>query len=244
MIDCAARMFLRCDGAVMPDADHPSYETWVGLVFDHDPAERPEWLFGDGFPDPPAEILMTYVTRLFMSPVSSLSHFSDAQIAMGLKYLVYLPVTDAAWCYDRTISKLTRVAFVKSIQTLFAELFAPRVNSALAACDEPGSNRPLNSLCYMWWDEFPPLALKDDPMHDPLQMLAIEVMGRTLVLESIACQEAALHGLGHWCSQYRREPELRRRIESIIDGFIARNRRRVRPELLAYALAARRGMVL
>lgn len=228
----------------MADADQPSYETWVELVFDHDPAKRSDELFDNDFPDPPAATMMTYVTRLFLSPVSSLARFSDAQIAMGLESLVYLPVTDAMWCYDRTIPKPMRVAFVKAIYALFAELFAPRVIPALAARDEQGSNLPLNGVCYMWWDEFPHLALEDDPMHDALQMLAVEVMGRTLALESIACQEAALHGLGHWCCRYNRRPQVRRRIESIIDGFITKNRLRARRELLAYAAAARMGMVL
>jgi hypothetical protein len=47
-------------------------------------------------------------------------------------------------------------------------------------------------------------------MHDPD---ILQVMGSTLQLDSIACRESALHGLGHWQHQY---PQ---RVGEIIDKF-------------------------
>jgi hypothetical protein len=43
-------------------------------------------------------------------------------------------------------------------------------------------------------------------------------MATVLDLESLACTESALHGLGHW---HRAYPE---RVEGLIDGFLARRR--------------------
>ena len=47
-------------------------------------------------------------------------------------------------------------------------------------------------------------------MHDPD---ILQVMESTLQLDSIACRESALHGLGHWQHQY---PQ---RVGEIIDKF-------------------------
>jgi hypothetical protein len=63
------------------------------------------------------------------------------------------------------------------------------------------------------------------------------VMARTLRLESEACRESALHGLGHW---HRAHPD---RTTRIIDGWLA-GAPRISPELRQYALGARRGCVL
>jgi hypothetical protein len=61
-------------------------------------------------------------------------------------------------------------------------------------------------------------------------------MEATLAIPHIACQEAALHGLGHWRCAY---PE---RVEAIIGAFLARSRS-LSAELEAYAKQARVGRV-
>jgi hypothetical protein len=59
-----------------------------------------------------------------------------------------------------------------------------------------------------------------------------------LAIDHSACQESALHGLGHRCEIGRDNPE----VEAIIDDFLKR-KLDLRPELRQYALSARRGMV-
>jgi hypothetical protein len=61
-------------------------------------------------------------------------------------------------------------------------------------------------------------------------------MADVLALDSVACQESALHGLGHWQAAY---PHV---VEATIDRFLAA-RPRARPELVAYARGARAGCV-
>lgn len=64
-----------------------------------------------------------------------------------------------------------------------------------------------------------------------------QVMEDALCLDSIACQEGSLHGLGHWHLQYAGQ------VEEIIQGFLRRNK--VLPEKLQkYALSALSGCVL
>jgi hypothetical protein len=70
-----------------------------------------------------------------------------------------------------------------------------------------------------------------------LQLAALETMAAILRLDSIACQESALHGLGHW---HRVFPEA---VESGIDEYLSLHPS-ARPELLTYARGARWGCIL
>jgi len=69
-----------------------------------------------------------------------------------------------------------------------------------------------------------------------LNAAALSVMTETLNIESIACRESALHGLGHWHDVYPAEVEL------IIDRFLS-GYRELRPETVNYAKIARCGCV-
>ncbi len=61
-------------------------------------------------------------------------------------------------------------------------------------------------------------------------------MMQTLCLNSDACRESALHGLGHW-HLYHSD-----KVEDIIDDFLA-SPAKVSCKLREYALAAREGVV-
>ena len=63
------------------------------------------------------------------------------------------------------------------------------------------------------------------------------VMARTLRLDSEACREGALHGLGHW---HRAHPD---RTTRIVDEWLASGPE-ISPELRQYAFSARSGCVL
>jgi hypothetical protein len=76
-----------------------------------------------------------------------------------------------------------------------------------------------------------------DPALPALHDAALSAMGDILRLDSIACQESALHGLGH------RNQLAGARVAEIVDAFLARSAN-ARPELLAYARAAGLGCVL
>ena len=82
-------------------------------------------------------------------------------------------------------------------------------------------------------------AVREDPDEALFSTdeVVLTVMERTLRLDSEACREGALHGLGHWC---RRHPE---RVPAIVDAWLAESPS-ISPELHSYALSARTGCVL
>ena len=115
----------------------------------------------------------------------------------------------------------------------------------------------------MWWDVCPlqgnagPTPSEDfileteelidagprvDPFAADLEDEILHVLRETLQLESVACQEAALHGLGH------RVYKLSNRVESIVDAYLKRQfptwpEGELEEHLKGYALAAKRGRV-
>ncbi len=99
---------------------------------------------------------------------------------------------------------------------MFALLFVPRCTPHLSHLSETEAGS-LNGVCYMWWDEFPFLALAGDPNLPMMQETAQRTMARILRFKSLACQESALHGLGHWQRDHDRQAS------AIIDGFLAAN---------------------
>jgi hypothetical protein len=154
-----------------------------------------------------------------------------------LTYLISTSASgDRGWFYDRTIPASARIDFVMSNIDLFAHLFAPRCEAKLGHLSED-SGQPLNQRCYMWWDDFPSVALGDDPDRDAINRACLETMRGILALDSAACQESALHGLGHSARSFPRD------VERAIDSYLA-NGAPCRPELAAYARAARAGCVL
>jgi hypothetical protein len=88
----------------------------------------------------------------------------------------------------------------------------------------------------MWWDILPIGGQPDVASRREIDEACLQVMEQGLNLESIACQESSLHGLGHWQHRY---PQ---RVDQVIDPFLAAHPN-LRPELLAYARSARRGCV-
>ena len=223
----------------MPPVLDLSYEAWIEHAFGHEVRMHGNAWYFDDDPDwwnPDPATALACFTRLFTTSQQSLAWFSDAQIALGFTYLLSTSASgDNGWFYSREVPTPARLECIGAIHLLFADLFAERCAPVLGHLSEEG--RPLNTCCYMWWDEFPCLALADDPDHDRLHEAAVDVMRQTLALDSVACQEAALHGLGHWA---RHKPF---GIEAAIDDYLADGREK-RPELVTYAQSARCGCVL
>jgi hypothetical protein len=119
------------------------------------------------------------------------------------------------------------------VSRFFAELLAPRCSPSLGHLSEEGA--ALNGVTYMWWESFPGFANPDDPQREPVDEAELACLKSILALDSAACQEAALHGLGHWV---RREPGC----ERIIDDYLAAGNA-ARRELMGYARAARGGCI-
>jgi hypothetical protein len=185
--------------------------------------------------DPEPRTGIAYLTRLFSEGAQVLRWFSDAQIAQGLGGLVNTAaIGGRPWMYDPVTPANERAAVWSAIAIFFAEVLAPRCSAALGHLSEEGD--PLNGRTYMWWDGFPCLTSQEDPERGLVDDAELDCLKSVLALDSAACQEAALHGLGHWVL---REP----RCLGIIDRYISAGLA-ARAELISYATAARTGCIL
>jgi hypothetical protein len=216
------------------------FDAWIEHAFGREVRiGRNAWFFDQDCDwwDPPAPLAVAHITRLFHDPVPPLQWFAEAQIAQGLTYLFSISATGGKdWLSDPTTPLKQRLACVRSILPLFERLFAPRCSDALSHLSEAPAGT-LNVVCYMWWDEFIAIAHPDDRHFQTLREAALEVMEKTLRLNSAACQEAVLHGLGHWHRQFPA------RTAEIIDAYLGANSQ-LDPRLASYARSARSGCVL
>lgn len=220
-----------------------NYEGWVRYVFDH-PVTNPAWHFDIGSPwwDETADPTLTvsYLTRLFETSSESLARFSDAQINQGFWFLVSSGGSShMLTLFDPQVPLADRIRCVESIFDLNRGLFAPRCAPLLGhiMTQAEYEANPLNSICYMWWDIIPLYGKSGNPAREALDDAALEVMEKCLSLPAPACQEGALHGLGHWQSAY---PE---RVTAAINAYLESSGSSS-PELNAYAQNAHRGYIL
>lgn len=223
----------------MPALTNLSFADWIEHAFSHEIRPHGNAWFFDPDPDwwdPDPAQAVAYVTRLFTEAPAALEWFSDDQIAQGLTYLMNTMASgDNGWFYSRTVPEQARRECIAAMQALFRDIFAPRCKPLLSNLSEAGASS-LNGVAYMWFDVLPSFALPDDPAFERLNLDLVRTMEAILALDSAACQESALHGVGHW---HRLQPQA---VEQAIDRYLARGTA-ARPELSAYAAAARCGCV-
>lgn len=210
-----------------------SFEEWRDIVFREDPEKVDPWwssLEGDQWDQP--NHVVDHLTRLCRDPLPALDGLTDAQINKGLWYLL------GAWTqlYSTRVTGERSTTCIATIYTLFELIFVPRCAPVLSHLNESGAN-DLNSICYIWWDEIGLHVKRWDRERRDMDQAILDVMRRTLALPNVACQESALHGLGHNIRGYRDQ------VAVIIDEYLAANPD-LRPELRVYAENARIGHVL
>jgi hypothetical protein len=214
-----------------------TFDEFVEFQFGHAVGAHPWQASTDSdWWEPEPRTGIAYLTRLFAEGAAVLEWYHDDQIAQGLTGLVNtMAVGDQPWMRDPVTPAEERAAVWSAIADFFRDVLAPRCAAQLGhvAAEPPA---PLNTATYMWWESFPGFANPDDPHRALVDDAELAALERILALDSVACQEAALHGLGHWV---RREP----RCEAIIDRYLASGRAAM-PELEAYARAARCGCIL
>ena len=222
----------------MPGTDL-SYKDWIDYVFDRtDLASGQAWYYDHeaDWWNPLPEQAVAYLSRLFDNPEPLLGRFVDNQIGRGLHYLV--DNSNSNHCValsDSSVPIDQRAKCIYAMLSLFIRIFEPRCLPILSHLDEARGNR-LSGACYMWWDIMPLAAMSKPRNSDPIHDACLAVMRNTLALPNPACQESALHGLGHWAHAY---PQF---TAATIDAYLAANPK-LRPELVRYAQAARSGCI-
>lgn len=229
-----------------------TFNEWIDHVFDH---SDPGWHWEDDAPywnplTAPSQAL-SFLGRLFSNPSFLIDLFTPNQIGGGLNFLVNNSCSNYAFVFlNEDLPIEERVRGIHAIGTLYLELLSricqPELSHGRRA-QSPESTQA-DYICYMFWDLFPLYARSKSPFkstqaevaahlddHLKVEAACLDAMETTLAIEHIACQEGALHGLGHWATDY---PE---RVRGIIDAFLRSTD--PRDGLLVYAKAARRGDV-
>ena len=221
----------------------PDLDGWVGLIFDR-PYYGTGWDAGDGWDselnDPilynvPAPHSVELTTGVFREAGRLLAPFDDDQVAQGLRFLCNETEHYSRDFLSAEVSEAAALAYVDAMPELFQQVFAERCSDRLGHLSEPQT--ALEGCCYMWWDVFPWSVRPELPERHEIDARMIRAMAAVLELPSAACQEAALHGLGHSAIYARRE------VEAIIDRYLDNVMAAPRLELRSYARAARRGNV-
>jgi hypothetical protein len=209
-----------------------SFDEWVRHMFDH-PVTDPAWHWDENADCAELEPhrTVTYATELFQHAGELLAPYTDAQVNQGLWFLIGESTSPLYALTEASIPLEQRVPCIRSISTVFERCFVTRCTPHLSHLDEPGAGA-LNLICYMWWDIFPLYGQPEDKARREIDEACLSVMETTLQLPSVACQESALHGLGHWGLHYKSQ------CQSIISAFMQRHRK-LRPELQEYATQAR-----
>lgn len=202
-----------------------AFEDWIVGVFD--PTVDDPW-------PPPAQEL-SHLTQLFSDPVGSLDGLSDEEIGVGLWSVLDSGGAGTALALnDASLPLAERIACIGQIRTVYRELFVPRCTERLGHLSEQDGR--LEMICYMFWDVAcfggPPGEREGNLLEDAV----LDLLEDALAIPHGACQESAIHGLGH---RIGRHPD---RAPAILDRWLRTGPCRD-PRLRRYAEAARTGCI-
>jgi hypothetical protein len=222
--------------------DDPTLHAWIDHVFDH-PVSSEEWYWSENarkWPGPPDQI-PALIAQTFERSGELLSRFSSEQLGQGLWFLIGdTPPVYMLTLVDENVPLATRLRALRSFVPLFEQIMAVRRSARLSHLDKKGG-KPLDRVCYMWWDllwyhwMFPIEDRRPEAACAPFYGEILLTLRRLLTIPHDACRESALHGIGHWVRSY---PEL----ADTVDEFLSVTSG-VRPKLIEYANRARAGQV-
>jgi hypothetical protein len=202
------------------------FEAWTAYLFARPLKEQAweeqpdEWLDGYARQDTPVAAAER-VRHLFGNAGELLRPYADDHVARGLTEIIEGGPLHAL--SSKQVPTVLRTTTLRSIVTLFAEVFAPRIQ-----VEQLRRPSELEHVCFMFFD-IAPVELGDDTVLDVLEAV--------LALDSVPCRRAALHGLGH---AHLTSPE---HAGPIVERWL-RTHRDAPQELREYAAAARVGQVM
>ncbi len=220
-----------------------SYDDWVRYCFDRE-VKKPEWYWQydeNGDADwycPTPSLLASYLCRLFKRSGDLLDQYSQEQVAQGLYFICSSGSGYLQTAREGSVSKEDQINWIKSVSHLYTDLFSKACSHYYGHLDQgPEKPKPLNSLCYMFWDldclEGAAMFPGEEYLVEPI----FEVLCCALKQPSPACIESALHGLGHLEIYH---PD---RVHKLIGDFLG-SHADATAELTAYAERALKGCVL
>jgi hypothetical protein len=191
-----------------------TFDEWLKWAFDHPvaPEVKDEWWShlaeedeGAKWLDRPPELALAFPTELFENPLPYLSSYSDGQINQGINFIVYRACSKHFdGLMDHRVDLGLRTKCIRSLEDLSRELFAPRCSDNAWTYAKPYT-KPLDHMCHMLWDFIVREADSGRNLDGTYQIARdpeidkefLDTLARILAMPSIACQQSALHGLGH-----------------------------------------------
>lgn len=227
------------------DRAAPTFEEWVEDSFGKAAPDRagffPEVFVPASAPGsaevrsswPGGALLAQHLARLFEAPSFLAERYTGQQLRDGFYYIARVDSYYLAAARQPHVPIDLQLRWVAAIGDLYEKLFAAVCSEHLSHLDERPAH-PLNAPVYMFWDldviEGAAIFPDEQKSHHLIEPI-FRVLERALSLPSIACQESALHGLGHLVHYHPG------RAEPIIKRFLDRSSG-LRPELLKYASCA------
>ncbi len=214
--------------------DDDTFERWLDLAFTrpvHDWSDE-EIAFVDQM-DSADQVAC--VERILTDPGKAFGAVTDEEINRGLWSVIGADVDYMRALLEPPVPWPQRKRVIELIPPFFSDFMTSRCDEHLSHQDrnEQGG-RPLNSICYMWWDCMPTWGSDEGGKSTEMHHTLIACMEQILAIPHMACQESALHGLGHWSGQYPDE------VARIVDAYLVRNPN-LPDGLKNYALSARCG---
>jgi len=210
------------------------FQAFIDFLFERPDGEQ-EWYFADGFvaPELNPQTAVIYTTRLFDNVGLYAGKVTERTFCLAMDYLINRAASDHCdYFFDESVPESDKTALFSSMYNVFSAVFALKCSTTLAHIART-PQISYNGICYMWWDVLPRHGIPPGREFRAIDEAILGTLVRILELQSLACQESALHGLGHWHVGY---PEF---VERVIDGFEPR----VSAELKKYAANARIGHV-
>ncbi len=118
-------------------------------------------------------------------------------LAGTASYDFFRPVFDPA--IEWSIREAAILAVTPLFENFFTKYCTPKCSHGTVRAI-PGEN--INLICYMFWDICPLHPDMCDDQDHAYTDSCFDVLARILAIDHVACQEAALHGLGHWAHRH------------------------------------------
>ncbi|UXH76753.1 hypothetical protein [Roseateles amylovorans] len=177
-------------------------------------------------------------TAIFANAGTDLAGFDDAQVGMGLNYLMNNGLSDVPYAaVDPSVPLDESMRMMRAMPRLWRDCIGIRLREASPAGSPIGSANggPLGHVCYMWFDVWPTFRLASELA--PWREACWDVLVAMLEVPCRAVQIAALHGIGHSVDRLNRDAEVDQVVGAFVRGLTGDEALRV------YAEAARRGDV-
>jgi hypothetical protein len=206
------------------------YKKLITFAFDR-PGNLDSWAWDINLEEPAASPVEQAVAirDLCINSGEDLKGFTNLQVAGGLKYIFNNSFSNMSFVLlDNNTPVGLRKEALLSLNSLFADCFAPRCTPTLSHELSESLDNAMNEVCYMFWDVSPLSGGGKDVLN---------VMENSLYLKNIACVESGLHGLGH---RFHIDGHI---IEKVIDKFLA-TKKETDQALFEYAKNARKGRIL